>query len=187
MNLNGLTCRAYLGLRELKIVKILRRIPGVRRPAQRLLKVLLPSEPVWVQVRSGMSQGMWMRLSLQDEARLWRGDHEPTLQGALRAAVLPGTVVYDIGAHMGSIALGVARLVGPKGHVVAFEADRRNAETLRDNRDRNQSSWNSSNRFFRSVVLFLQQYFLSQRRREEGTRRRRDGRPAPGSWKRTVD
>jgi len=137
MNLNGLICRAYLGIREVKMVQILRRIPGVKRPAKRLLRVLLPSEPVWVQVRSGMSQGMWMRLNLQDEARLWRGDHEPTLQGALRAAVLPGTVVYDIGAHMGSIALGVARLVGPNGLVVAFEADRRNAEALRDNRDRN--------------------------------------------------
>jgi len=137
MNLNELTCRAYLGIRKLKIAEILRRIPGVKSPAKRLLRVLLPSKPVWVQVRSGMSQGMWMRLDLQRETRFWRGEHEPTLQGALRAAVLPGTVVYDIGAHVGSIALGVARLVGPNGHVVAFEADPRNAETLRENRDRN--------------------------------------------------
>lgn len=137
MNLNGLTWRAYLGIREHKIAEILRRMPGVKRPAKRLLNVLLPSKPVWVQVRSGISQEMWMRLNLQDDVRLWRGEHEPTLQGALRAAVLPGTVVYDIGAHVGSIALGVARLVGPNGHVVAFEADPRNAETLRETRDRN--------------------------------------------------
>lgn len=137
MNLNGLTCRAYLAVRELKIAEILRRIPGMKPPAKRLVKVLLPSKPVWVQVRSGISQGMWMRLNLQEEARLWRGEHEPALQGALRAVVRPGTVVYDIGAHVGSIALGVARLVGPNGHVVAFEADPRNAETLRENRDRN--------------------------------------------------
>ena len=137
MNLDGLTCRAYLGIRELKIAEILRRIPGVRRPAKSLLKVLLLRKPVWVQVRSGMSQGMWMRLNLPDEAGIWLGEHEPTLQRALRAAVLPGTVVYDIGAHVGSIALGVARLVGPNGHVVAFEADPRNAEALRENRDRN--------------------------------------------------
>jgi FkbM family methyltransferase len=137
MNLNDLTCRAYLGLRELKIAGILRRIPGVMRPIRRLLRILLPSKPVWVQVRSGMSQGMWMRLNLRKEARLWRGEHELTLQGALRAAVIPGAVVYDIGAHAGSIALGVARLVGPNGHVVAFEADPQNAENLRENRDRN--------------------------------------------------
>jgi FkbM family methyltransferase len=137
MDLNRLTCRAYLGLRELKIAEILRRLPAVKRPAKRLLKVLLPSNPVWVQVRSGMSQGVWMRLNLHEDAGVWRGEHEPTLQDALRAVVLPGTVVYDIGAHVGSIALGVARLVGPNGHVVAFEADPRNAETLRENRDRN--------------------------------------------------
>ena len=137
MNLNGLTCRAYLGLRELKIAETLRRIPAVERSAKYLLKVLLPSKPVWVQVLSGMSRGIWMRLKLPDEARFWRGEHEPTLQDALRAVVLPGMVVYDIGAHVGSIALGVARLVGPNGQVVAFEADPRNAETLRENRDRN--------------------------------------------------
>lgn len=162
MNFHGLTCRAYLGFRELKVAKILRRIPGVKRPARRLLKILLPGKPVWVQVRSGMSQGMWMRLNLQNEARLWQGEHEPTLQDALRAAVLPGMVVYDIGAHVGSIALGVARLVGPNGQVVAFEADPRNSESLRENRDRNHLTktlrivssavWSySSNRiFFRS-------------------------------------
>src|SRR5215469_1348892 len=137
MDFNDLTCRTYLGLRELKIAEILRRIPAVKRPAKCLLKVLLPSKPVWVQVRSGLSQGMWMQLNLPDDGGFWRGEHEPTLQRALLAAVLPGMVVYDIGAHVGSIALGVARLVGPNGHVVAFEADPRNAETLRENRDRN--------------------------------------------------
>ena len=138
LNFNSMTCRAYLGIRELKIAGMLRRIPGVKRPAKRLLRVLLPNKPAWVQVRSGMSQGMWMRLNLRRETRLWQGENEPTLQGALRAAVLPGTVVYDIGAHAGSIALGVARLVGPKGRVVAFEADPQNAESLRENRDRNR-------------------------------------------------
>lgn len=137
MNLNDLTCRAYLGIRELRVAGILRRIPGVKRPAKRLLRILLPSKPVWVQVRSGMSQGMWMRLNLRRETRLWRGEHEPTLQRALRAAVLPGTVVYDIGAHVGSIALGAARLVGSNGCVVAFEGDPQNIENLQENRDRN--------------------------------------------------
>jgi hypothetical protein len=162
MNLDGLTCRAYLGIRDLKMAEILRRIPGVKRPARRLLRVLLPGKPVWVQVRSGMSQGMWMRLDLRRETRLWRGEHEPILQSALRAAVLPGTVFYDIGAHVGGIALGVARLVGPNGHVVAFEADPRNAETLRENRDHNHLT----------STLLPPMVFPFGGRREEGTRRR---------------
>jgi precorrin-6B methylase 2 len=80
---------------------------------------------------------MWMRLNLQKESRLWLGQHEPTVQSALVTAILPGMVVYDIRAHVGSIALGMARLVGRSGRVVAFEADPETAENLMENRDRN--------------------------------------------------
>jgi len=78
-----------------------------------------------------------MRLNLKKEARIWRGEHEPIVQRALLAAVAPGTVIYDIGAHVGSIALGAARLAGRNGRVVAFEADPQNVKTLSENRDRN--------------------------------------------------
>jgi FkbM family methyltransferase len=99
--------------------------------------MVLPKTTVWVQVQSGLSKGMWMNLSLPQELRLWRGDHELIVQHAILAAVHPGAVVYDIGAHAGSIALGVARLVGPSGRVVAFEADPQNAECLTENASRN--------------------------------------------------
>ena len=99
--------------------------------------MVLPETTVWVQVESGLSKGMWMSLCLPQELKLWRGDHELTVQHAILAAVHPGAVVYDIGAHVGSIALGVARLVGPSGRVVAFEADPRNAECLTENASRN--------------------------------------------------
>lgn len=78
-----------------------------------------------------------MRLNLRKEVRLWLGENEPTLQTWLRSMVQPGIVLYDVGAHLGSIALGVARLLGPSGRVVAFEADPQNAEDLTENRDRN--------------------------------------------------
>ncbi len=52
--------------------------------------------------------------------------------------IQPGIVLYDIGAHVGSIALGFGRAVrSSEGRVVAFEADPENAETLVQNRDRN--------------------------------------------------
>ena len=78
-----------------------------------------------------------MNLCLPQELRLWRGDHELSVQHAILAAVQPGAVVYDVGAHAGGIALGVARLVGPSGRVVAFEADPKNAESLTENAARN--------------------------------------------------
>ena len=38
---------------------------------------------VWVQVQSGLSQGMWMRLRLPGEGAYWKGSHEPDVQNAI--------------------------------------------------------------------------------------------------------
>jgi len=137
MNLNALTFRAYFAARELGRAGMFRRAPRLAQRVKRLVGLVLPQTPTWVQVRSGISQGMWMRLNLPDEARLWRGEHELTVQKAILAAIGPGSVVYDIGAHAGSIALGVTRLVAPSGGVVAFEPDPANVESLRENASRN--------------------------------------------------
>ena len=72
-----------------------------------------------------------MHLRLPGEAGYWRGTHEPDVQNAISAAVRPGTVVFDIGAHVGSIALGAARLVNDAGRVVAFDGDPENIVRLR--------------------------------------------------------
>jgi FkbM family methyltransferase len=134
---NDLRCRVYLSAEKLKVPRILRRIPGMRGRFRRLVSLLLPTTPKWVQVQSGISEGLWMRLNLRRESRLWLGEHEPTLQSALLAVIVPGAVVYDIGAHAGSIALGVSKLVGPSGRVVAFEADPDTAKNLVENSERN--------------------------------------------------
>ena len=60
-----------------------------------------------------------MHLRLPREALLWSGEHEPEVI-AILAKVGPGAVVYDIGAHVGTIASGTAVLVGDLGLVVAF-------------------------------------------------------------------
>ena len=95
------------------------------------IKQLIQRE-VWVQVEAGLSQGMWMRLRLPGEGAYWRGTHEPEVQKAIFCAVRPGMVVYDIGAHLGSIALGTARLVGKLGCVVAFDGDPENIVRLKE-------------------------------------------------------
>ena len=131
-------CRIYLFCEKLKILKALRRLPAAKRPVTRLLRRLLPDRPLWVQVRSGFAKGLWIRLKLRTEARLWLGEHEPLLQSGLIEMAQPGMILYDIGAHLGSIALGLARIVGSSGgRVVAFEADPENAAALIENRDRN--------------------------------------------------
>jgi FkbM family methyltransferase len=97
----------------------------------------LHSRKAWVQVQSGFAQGLWMHLRIPEEAGFWRGEHEPGVQSAISAMVRPGDVVYDVGAHLGSLTLGAARLVGTSGRVVAFDGDPDNVERLRQNSLRN--------------------------------------------------
>jgi len=46
----------------------------------------------------------------------------PIVQEA-RRHIRPGTVVLDVGANFGQMAVLFAKLVGPRGHVHAFEAE----------------------------------------------------------------
>jgi FkbM family methyltransferase len=48
--------------------------------------------------------------------------------------------VYDVGANIGFFSLLAARLVGPSGHVISFEADPEVAARLRENLSRNNIS-----------------------------------------------
>lgn len=59
-----------------------------------------------------------------------------TLQGVL--VPITGATVWDVGAHVGYYSLAFAALVGPSGHVVAFEPNPYNSERLRQNLARNQ-------------------------------------------------
>lgn len=99
---------------------------------------LLPRAKVWVQIQSGLSTGMWMQIYLPGEASLWHGEHEPEVQNAISAAVRPGAIFYDVGAHVGTMTLGAARLVGDLGRVIAFDGDPENIDRLLVNSERNR-------------------------------------------------
>jgi FkbM family methyltransferase len=63
----------------------------------------------------------------------WGPDEQKLLATHLRS----GGVFYDLGAHIGFFSLLAARLVGPTGHVVAFEPSPLNAAQLERNIDLN--------------------------------------------------
>ena len=132
----ALLYRMYFVLKDSALERLIRRWQPARRSLEQLKQRM--QRYLWIQVQSGLSEGMWMRLRLPGEGEYWRGTHERYLQKAILAAVRPGDVVYDIGAHLGSIALGTARLVGDSGRVVAFDGDPENAVRLRDNAARNR-------------------------------------------------
>lgn len=133
--------RAYLVLKKRILAPIFRRWPQSQdklNDAKDFIKQrALPSRTTWLQVQSGFARGLWMHLRIPEEAGLWRGEHEPVVQSAISAIVHPGDVVYDVGAHLGSLTLGAARLVGASGRVVAFDGDPENIERLRENSSRN--------------------------------------------------
>ena len=57
--------------------------------------------------------------------------YEPGLRRAIEELVQPGWTCADVGAHHGIVTRLLARLVGPGGSVIAFEAHPANAEQLR--------------------------------------------------------
>jgi FkbM family methyltransferase len=138
---NALLYRIHFLIKKSGAERALRKWPGVGRAIDQLKRLvehrLLRKACHWMQIQSGLSQGLWIQVRLPGEALLWRGEHEPLVQDAILAVVRPGDVVYDIGAHVGSIALGAARLVGDQGGVIAFDGDPENVERLRNNSARN--------------------------------------------------
>jgi FkbM family methyltransferase len=133
--------RAYLALKQGIAVPLFRRWPHAEARFNNVKVFVkrraLRSRKIWVHVQSGFAQGLWMRLRIPEEAGFWRGDHEPGVQNAISAMVRPGAVFYDVGAHLGSLTLGAARLVGPSGRVVAFDGDPQNIKRLREHIGRN--------------------------------------------------
>ena len=65
------------------------------------------------------------------------GTCDPDEQRLLVSHLRPGGVFYDVGANIGFFSLLAARLVGPTGHVVAFEPSPVNAAQLERNIDLN--------------------------------------------------
>lgn len=136
-----LVYRTYFAFKQHFVEPSLRRWPLARRGFDKIKTFLkprfFPGRLAWVQVQSGFAQGMWMYLRIPEEAGFWRGEHEPAVQKALVSMVRAGDVVYDVGAHVGSLALGIARLVGVAGKIVAFDGDPGNVARLQENIVRN--------------------------------------------------
>jgi FkbM family methyltransferase len=59
-----------------------------------------------------------------------KAPYEPDVRAALEALVRPGWTCADVGAHHGVITRELARLVGPTGRVIAFEAHPENVREL---------------------------------------------------------
>ncbi len=117
----------------------LRRVPVLGDFLSWTSRKLVPRDTlVWVQIQQGPSEGLWIRVNPRTGQNAQKGIGEPEVQRALVDYLRPGMTFYDLGANIGFFSLMAARLVGPNGRVISFEADPEIAARLRENLSRNQ-------------------------------------------------
>jgi len=119
-----------------RMVDFLRRI-RLRRTDERRESV-----PQWIEVTGGPLQGHYMLLNLSAPAfwnkEMMEGCYDSFIYNVLGELVpIQGAKVWDVGAHIGYHSLAFAALVGPSGHVVAFEPNPHNINRLRQHLERN--------------------------------------------------
>jgi FkbM family methyltransferase len=88
---------------------------------------------IWGQIENGLAADLWISVNPRTGGNALRGQGEPRVQQALAEHLRPGMTFYDLGANFGFFSLMAARLVGPDGHVFAFEPDRVMFLRLRQN------------------------------------------------------
>jgi FkbM family methyltransferase len=116
----------------------LRKVPFLGSALQKLARVIVPSGTrVWLQIANGLAEGLWLHLDTRFELDYATGAYEPLIERAIVSSLTPGSVFYDVGAHIGVFSLLAARIVGESGAVFAFEADPDNAERIREHARRN--------------------------------------------------
>ncbi|MBV8515312.1 MAG: FkbM family methyltransferase [Acidobacteria bacterium] len=96
---------------------------------------------VWMPVKSGPAEGIWLRLNPRTAAGTISGTGERRELEIVRDHLRPGMTFYDVGANIGIFSMMAARVVGPSGQVIAFEADPEIAERLQEHARRNFFSW----------------------------------------------
>jgi FkbM family methyltransferase len=109
----------------------------------------------------------WLRLRLLYRAYCYRWRDDAAEIACVRRWVRPGSVALDVGAHKGGYTYWLARSVGPRGRVYAFEPQQVLARILR--------------RSFDPARVIVEHAGVSDR---EGTMTLylpSDGRPSPGA------
>jgi FkbM family methyltransferase len=133
--------RRWMGeifLRSPAPLKRLRNVPVLGDFIHRLSHRVLPTdETIWVQVKTGPAQGLWLEVNPRTGQDYLCGRAESPVQAILAERLRPGMVFYDLGANVGFYSLLAARILGASGRVFSFEPDTKVFERLQRNIARN--------------------------------------------------
>lgn len=105
----------------------------LRKLGKRVFVAMMGNEVRPHRILRGLPIGYRIFVSPAEHLGYLLGTSEPYLQNIIQQYVDAGDTVYDIGANIGYVAMSLARQVGPKGAVVAFEPVPENIVTLRKN------------------------------------------------------
>jgi FkbM family methyltransferase len=84
-------------------------------------------------IRRGPGKGLKFNSGQAPNAGFLLGTYEPEVQNIYASVVKAGMIVYDVGAHVGFLAMLASRLVGPSGRVICFEPLPANIDAIRHN------------------------------------------------------
>jgi FkbM family methyltransferase len=96
-------------------------IQSVRKIAKSGVVLVLGRETRPRTIFWGLAAGYRIVVSPEENLGCLLGTTEPHLLRAIKRYVVEGDTVYDIGANIGYVSLSLAKRVGVKGRVVAFE------------------------------------------------------------------
>lgn len=130
--------RLSTSLKVRRLYSALRKLPGIGPVLNRCVRGVLPAGiRVWSRVDAGPGKELWIHLDPRFETDYVSGIYEEAVERTLAQKLRPGSVFYDVGAHIGILSLVAARLVGTHGEVFAFEADPANAARVEEHARRN--------------------------------------------------
>jgi FkbM family methyltransferase len=139
MNWMSVVERLSTSLPLRKIYAFANRVPILGSALKNISRVAIPSDAlVWTSIRSGPGKGLWIHLNPRYEMEYLHGDYEAPVGRILLSNLRPGTVFYDVGAHIGMFSLIVARSLGAHGSVFVFEPDPSNVRRVKEHASRNQ-------------------------------------------------
>src|SRR5258708_2587461 len=122
-----------------KIYTFVNRVPILGSALKNFSRTAIPSDTlVWKSIRSGPGKGLQIHLNPRYEMEYLEGDYEGPVERILLLNFRPGTVFYDVGAHIGVFSLIAARSLGIHGSVFAFEPDPSNVRRIKEHASRNQ-------------------------------------------------